>query len=102
MNAKLPTTAQPWVDPDDAPELTDAFFEEGAWKVGEREVSREEGEAAMRKAVRRGRPPADTTKLLLTLRYDADIVQAFRATGRGWQTRMNAALRDWLKTHSLA
>jgi len=34
--------------------------------------------------------------------YDADVVEAFKATGKGWQTRMNAALRDWLKTHSPA
>lgn len=33
---------------------------------------------------------------------DAEVVEAFRATGKGWQTRMNAALRDWLKTHSPA
>ena len=33
---------------------------------------------------------------------DADVVDAFKATGKGWQTRMNAALRDWLKAHSAA
>ena len=31
---------------------------------------------------------------------DADIVEQFRATGRGWQTRLNAALKQWLKAHS--
>lgn len=34
------------------------------------------------------------------VRYSPDVLAAFRATGRGWQTRMNDALRDWLKTHS--
>ncbi|MHB1642239.1 MAG: BrnA antitoxin family protein [Acidithiobacillus sp.] len=29
-----------------------------------------------------------------------DVLEMFRASGPGWQTRMNAALRDWLKTHS--
>jgi uncharacterized protein (DUF4415 family) len=38
----------------------------------------------------------------LTVRYDADIVAAFRATGPGWQTRMNTALRDWLARHEAA
>jgi uncharacterized protein (DUF4415 family) len=52
--------------------------------------------------VRRGRPRAENRKVALTVRYDADIVAAFRATGQGWQSRMNAALRDWLKTHSPA
>jgi uncharacterized protein (DUF4415 family) len=39
---------------------------------------------------------------LTTVRYDSDVIEAFKATGKGWQTRMNAALRDWLKTHSPA
>ncbi|MCK6412739.1 MAG: BrnA antitoxin family protein [Azonexus sp.] len=30
------------------------------------------------------------------------MVDAFKATGKGWQTRMNAVLKDWLKTHSPA
>ncbi|WP_429576493.1 BrnA antitoxin family protein [Paraburkholderia sp. UCT70] len=47
----------------------------------------------------RGRPRLETPKVLLTVRYDADVVDAFKATGEGWQTRMNDALRDWLKDH---
>lgn len=46
-----------------------------------------------------GRPKSDSPKVQLTVRYDADIVEAFKAGGEGWQTRMNSALRDWLKTH---
>ena len=37
-----------------------------------------------------------------TIRFDRDVLAAFRAAGPGWQTRMNAALRDWLKNHSAA
>ncbi|WP_434089587.1 BrnA antitoxin family protein [Neopusillimonas aromaticivorans] len=33
------------------------------------------------------------------MRYDSDILEAFQASGPGWQTRMNSALRDWLETH---
>lgn len=102
MNAKLQNTAQPWVDPDDAPALTDEFFKQGIWKIGEHTVTRKEGQAAMRVALRRGRPKAETRKLALTVRYDADVIAAFRATGAGWQTRMNEALREWLRTHSHA
>jgi len=36
------------------------------------------------------------------IRLDADVLEAFRATGKGWQTRMNNALKDWLKGHSPA
>ncbi len=47
-----------------------------------------------------GRPKADSPKVFTGIRLDADVVESFKATGKGWQTRMNAALRDWLKTHS--
>jgi uncharacterized protein (DUF4415 family) len=41
----------------------------------------------------RGRPVADNPKKQVTLRLDADVVERFRAGGRGWQSRINAALR---------
>jgi uncharacterized protein (DUF4415 family) len=40
------------------------------------------------------------TKERVTIRLSADVVARFRATGAGWQTRMDAALKDWLRTHS--
>lgn len=42
------------------------------------------------------------TKELISVRLSPDVLEPFRATGTGWQTRMNEALRDWLKTHSPA
>lgn len=53
---------------------------------------------------RRGRPvgsTAATRKSATTIRLDEEILSAFKATGQGWQTRINNALRDWLKTHRL-
>jgi uncharacterized protein (DUF4415 family) len=102
MNAKFPDIPPSLVDPDDAPELTDEFFDRAVFRIGEREVSAEEGKAAMAKAVRRGRPPLENRKQPLTVRYDSGVIEAFKATGRGWQTRMNDALREWLKTHTAA
>ncbi|QLQ25649.1 MAG: BrnA antitoxin family protein [Dechloromonas sp.] len=87
MSASKHATPTGWIDPDDAPELDDEFFEQADEFVGD-------------KLVRRGRPKSDSPKQALTVRYDADVVTAFKATGKGWQTRMNDALRDWLKTHS--
>lgn len=49
----------------------------------------------------RGRP-LGSHKRATTIRFDDEVLEAFRATGRGWQTRMNAALQDWLKTHKIA
>ena len=47
-----------------------------------------------------GRPKAEATKERITIRLSPEVVARFRATGKGWQTRMNDALMDWLKTHS--
>ena len=48
-----------------------------------------------------GRPKAAATKAHVNIRLDADVVEAFKATGRGWQTRINRALREWLKDGKL-
>ncbi|WP_321940081.1 BrnA antitoxin family protein [Paraburkholderia sp. J8-2] len=50
---------------------------------------------------RMGRPPKENPKEQVSVRYDSDIVAAFRATGDGWQTRMNDALRTYLTEHPL-
>jgi len=47
-----------------------------------------------------GRPRVDNPKVYTGIRLDAEVVNAFRATGAGWQTRINNALKDWLRTHS--
>jgi uncharacterized protein (DUF4415 family) len=38
-------------------------------------------------------PQKDPTKIIITLRLDRDIVETLRATGKGWHSRINAALR---------
>ncbi|MEW9809400.1 MAG: BrnA antitoxin family protein [Candidatus Symbiodolus clandestinus] len=48
----------------------------------------------------RGRPKALIVKERITIRLSHDVVESFRATGQGWQTRMDGALKDWLKNHS--
>lgn len=50
----------------------------------------------------RGRPKAEQTKERITIRLSRDVVDRFRASGDGWQTRMDSALQEWLKTHSPA
>jgi uncharacterized protein (DUF4415 family) len=69
-----------WVDPDEAPELTREYFERADLYRGD-------------KLIRRGRPLSANPKQALKLRIDADVVEYFRATGPGWQTRINDALR---------
>ena len=57
-------------------------------------------EGLQRKLGIRG-PQKSPTKERITIRLSRDVVERFRATGDGWQTRVDAALQDWLKKHKL-
>jgi uncharacterized protein (DUF4415 family) len=80
MQTKKPGTESEWVDPDDAPHLTKEWFERADLYHGD-------------KLIRRGRPKSANPKEAVNLRLDADVVEHFRKTGPGWQTRINEALR---------
>jgi uncharacterized protein (DUF4415 family) len=84
---------------EDLPELTDEMIAQGTWMIGDRVVSRAEGEAAFRAAARRGRPMGSGCKTAVKIRFDTDVVTAFKASGKGWQTRMNDVLREYVRTH---
>ncbi|MEO8120530.1 MAG: BrnA antitoxin family protein [Rhodoferax sp.] len=56
--------------------------------------------AAEFKQLRRGRPLGSGTKVQVTLRIDEDVVEKFKASGAGWQTRINDALKSWVQTHA--
>lgn len=47
-------------------------------------------------------PQKTPTKERITIRLSPEVVQRFRDTGDGWQTRVDAALKDWLKSHKSA
>ncbi len=47
-------------------------------------------------------PQKTPTKERITIRLSREVVDRFRESGDGWQTRVDAALRDWLKNHSPA
>jgi len=80
-----PGTKPDGVDPDDAPELTEAWFDAADLKI----------DGAV---VRRGRPPG-SNKRQVAIRLDEDVIDHFKAQGAGWQTRLNAALREWIAAH---
>ena len=69
---------------DDIPELTEDWFAEADLHEGGR-------------LVRRGRPKLDRPKAQVTLRLDRDLLDGLRATGPGWQSRVNEALKAWLR-----
>jgi uncharacterized protein (DUF4415 family) len=71
-------------DYDEIPELTDEDFARGVWHIGGVPVPR-------------GRPKSKSPKNAVSLRLDSDVVAHFRRGGRGWQSRINAALRKVAK-----
>jgi uncharacterized protein (DUF4415 family) len=68
---------------DDAPEITDEWLAEADKYRGET-------------LVRRGRPPGTAKKTQTTVRISNDVLAFFRASGRGWQTRIDAALKKYV------
>ncbi len=91
MTENRPATEEPWTDPDDAPEWTEDHFRYARLSIGGK-VIRE----AVGTWTRPGRPPLANPKKQVTLRLDPDVLEKFRATGRGWQSRINAELRKAL------
>jgi uncharacterized protein (DUF4415 family) len=76
-------TAAAMADPDAMP-FTDAEWE------------------AVKPLVRTGRPPKAQCKVPTTIRFDPDVLDGLKATGKGWQTRVNEAMRTWLKKQRAA
>jgi uncharacterized protein (DUF4415 family) len=77
MSENRKNSERDWVDPDDVPDLTGPEW----------------AEAIAKAEVRRGRPPLARPKVSTTIRLDADVLEKFRATGPGWQSRINAILK---------
>ena len=50
--------------------------------------------------LRRGRPLGSGSKTQVTLRLDVEVLEKFRASGDGWQTRINEALKSWVRTQA--
>ena len=91
-----------WIDPDDAPFLTKEMAEMGQMTIRGRVIRPATG-VLTKDGMKRvppyvipipGRPPLrGVAKKQVTLRLDADLLERFRETGAGWQSRINATLR---------
>lgn len=78
---------------------TDRDFDEDAAP----DLSRDGWPGKFAKAtVRRGRPPVAKPKVSTTIRLSQDVIDHFKAGGRGWQTRIDGVLRDWIGKHGAA
>lgn len=51
--------------------------------------------------IRRRGPQKDPTKERITIRMSTSVLAKFRATGPGWQSRIDTALQEWLRSHQL-
>jgi uncharacterized protein (DUF4415 family) len=80
--------ATPGVPDDEIPEVTDEMLDRAVLSFGG---------MVLRMPRRRGRPAGSGKKQAIKVRIDKDILAGFRATGPGWQTRINDALRRSLK-----
>ena len=86
-SANLPAS---W-DDDDLPEWTDEQFVRAQFSIGGKVIR-----AAQGTLTKAGRPPLENPKRQVTLRLDPDVLEKFRATGKGWQSRINAEFRKAL------
>lgn len=48
----------------------------------------------------RGRPKSEHKKLLVSVRYSQEVVEFFKSTGEGWQSRMDGVLRQYVARRS--
>ena len=103
MSAKSKSGEAPWIDPDDAPELTEEMARHAAIYRGGVLIRPATGKLGPNGMVPigpgdrgAGRPTKENPKQQVTLRLDPDVLERFRATGKGWQSRINAELRKAL------
>lgn len=96
----MPRKPNPELIDQEIPEATDEWFAKA--RPANELLASLLGDAAAKQMLKpkRGRPPSMTPKEHVNIRLDADIVQTFRRTGDGWQTRLNNALREWLSAHA--
>lgn len=96
-------SSERWIDPDDAPVLTEEMLRHAAIYRGGKLIRPATGKLGAdgvmplepgEKGV--GRPPKSNPKRQVTLRLDPEVLERFRATGHGWQSRINAELRKAL------
>ncbi len=96
MSVKSKSTANVWIDEDDAEELTGKELDhlEGHWLQGGKPIDRQQGQAAFRAQLR---------KKQVNMLIDPDILDYFRekAGQRGYQTLINRTLRESMERESL-
>jgi uncharacterized protein (DUF4415 family) len=92
MRVKKPVSKRGWVDPDDAAEWTEDQFERAEIAIGGKVVRSAQGTLTRP----RGRPKKTDAKVHTHIRLSPQVLEYFRSTGPGWQTRIDEVLRAWV------
>ena len=92
MKKKSKEIVEPWLDPEDLSEWTEDQFRRAAVYENGKLVQPADGTLT-----KPGRPKLANPKQQVTLRLDKVVLETFKASGAGWQTRINEALRKALK-----
>lgn len=61
-------------------------------------LTRKQLEAMVPIRALRGRPPSPNRKQLVSIRYSPEVLAWFRATGPGWQARLDRVLKDYVNS----
>ena len=89
MQQSAPDTDESW-DPDYIPDLGDVCLKHAAIMHGDKVIR--EATGTLQRV--NGRPKLANPKQLVSLRLDAVLLDKLRASGPGWQSRVNAMLRE--------
>jgi uncharacterized protein (DUF4415 family) len=81
------------------PELIDGENPEWTKKMLKRARPASEVVPKVVESHRRGRPLKPGKKRQLTLRLSPEVVDYFKSSGPGWQTRMDEALKEYVESH---
>ncbi len=92
MPKKEKTSRRAWVDPDDAPEWTDDQWDRAEFAIGGKVIRPANGTLT-----KPGRPKSAFPKKSVHLRLSPDVLEHFRKSGPGWQTRIDETLRKAAK-----
>ena len=85
-------------DPNDEAAVK-AFWKNGVVVEGGGHEAVRAALAEKRKPGQRG-PGRRQPKVAINIRLSPEVLEAFKATGEGWQTRVDGALKEWLRTHT--
>jgi len=85
---------------EEAPEISDEDMARGQWLIGGQTGDRGRRASGFRRAPWARAAALGKSQAACDLRLSPDVLETFRSSGKGWQTRIDRALREWLKENA--